>query len=50
MIIVTGGSGRDLWDVAATTSKGESGDEREGTGGLMMVKGLEKIREAGGEY
>ncbi|ATZ56711.1 hypothetical protein BCIN_13g05440 [Botrytis cinerea B05.10] len=43
---VTGGSGIDLWGVATTTSGGdESGEDREGSGGLMMVKGLERRME-----
>ncbi|KAF7950521.1 hypothetical protein EAE96_007804 [Botrytis aclada] len=43
---VSAGSGVDLWGVATTTSGGdESGEDREGTGGLMMVKGLERRME-----
>ncbi|KAF7890986.1 uncharacterized protein EAF02_001311 [Botrytis sinoallii] len=43
---VSGGSGVELWGVATTTSGGdESGEDREGTGGLLMVKGLERRME-----
>lgn len=36
----------ELWGVATTTSGGdEAGEDREGTGGLMMVKGLERRME-----
>ncbi|KAF7880742.1 uncharacterized protein EAF01_011907 [Botrytis porri] len=43
---VSGGSGVELWGVATTTSGGdEAGEDREGTGGLMMVKGLERRME-----
>ncbi|KAF7854605.1 hypothetical protein EAF04_010414 [Stromatinia cepivora] len=43
---VSGGSGVDLWGVATTTSGGdETGEDREGASGLMIVKGLERRME-----
>ncbi|KAJ8063291.1 hypothetical protein OCU04_008521 [Sclerotinia nivalis] len=43
---VSGGSGIELWGVATTTSGGdETGEDREGASGLMIVKGLERRME-----
>ncbi|CAD6449278.1 1d918b43-a18f-4697-ba00-3f3d3298d8f9 [Sclerotinia trifoliorum] len=43
---VSGSSGVELWGVATTTSGGdETGEDREGASGLMIVKGLERRME-----